>query len=103
MAQRRGSISIRRGWLLKRGGLFKSKFQRRYFILRGNELQRYQSDVIACEGPAKAKALIKMEGVVDVRPVENENGKLPDYAFDIYFIDGKILTLCAESSSDMLE
>ena len=102
MAQRRGSISSRRGWLLKRGGLFKTTFQRRYFILRGNELQRYQNDRVAAEGPTKAKAIIKMEGVADVRPAENDNGKLPENAIDIYFIDGKILTLCAESNSDML-
>ena len=87
---------------LKRGGLFKSKFQKRYFILRGNELQRYQNDKLAAEGPSKAKALIKMEGVADVRPAENENGKLPDYAIDIYFLDGKILTICAENNTDML-
>ena len=43
-----------------------------------------------------------MEGVADVRPAENDNGKLPENAIDIYFIDGKILTLCAESNSDML-
>ena len=76
MNGRRASMSTRRGWLLKRGGLFKSKFQKRYFILRGNELQRYQNDKLAAEGPSKAKALIKMEGVADVRPAENENGKL---------------------------
>ena len=102
MNGRRASMSTRRGWLLKRGGLFKSKFQKRYFILRGNELQRYQNDKLAAEGPSKAKALIKMEGVADVRPAENENGKLPDYAIDIYFIDGKMLTLCAENNTDML-
>ena len=70
----------------------------------------FNADILSCgvtscsgitiesgRGAYKSKSNNKMEGVADVRPAENDNGKLPENAIDIYFIDGKIFdTLCRE-------
>jgi len=86
------------GWLQKKGGLFKSTFQKRYFVLRRNCLERYAGSQEASAGPAKAKAVIQIDEIVDAR-VSNDP-RAPDYAFDIYFLRGESLTLAASSVSD---
>ena len=90
----------KRGYLLKRGGLFKKSFVKRYYVLRGDTLEKYASPKDAAHGPFKAKGVQKMEGVADVRPNASKDSKIPEYAFDIYFLNGEILTLGAENSSE---
>ena len=93
-----GPAIILSGWLQKKWGLFKSTFQKRYFVLRRNCLERYAGPQEASAGPANAKAVLQMDEVVDAR-VSNDP-KAPDFAFDIYFLRGESLTLAAPSVSD---
>ena len=94
------SKNTKRGWLLKRGGLFKKSFVKRYYVLRGDVLEKYASPADSVHGPFKAKGVQKMEGVADVRPNTSVDSKIPKYAFDIYFLNGDIVTFGAENAAE---
>ena len=95
-----GSTNTKRGWLLKRGGLFKKSFVKRYYVLRGNVLEKYASPADSVHGPFKAKGVQKMVEVADVRPNTSIESKIPKYAFDIYFLNGDIVTFGAENAAE---
>lgn len=66
-----GSRPIKEGWLYKEGGATKSKWQARWFVLRGDKLQYYQKK----EDQANPLGSINLSEVDDISKIGDHSGR----------------------------